>query len=1025
MPIKRFDLRFGLVLACFALSGFAGLLYETTWTREFSFVFGTSGLAVSTVLAAYMGGLALGSSLAGRYVDRIRRPVLAYGLLELGIALSALAVPWAIASARTLHVGLLRGVTDPGSRGALALYLATSFVILCVPTTFMGATLPLLARHAVRSDEQVGPRIGALYSINTAGAIFGTLVTAFILMPELGLRKTVYVGATLNGIVFLGAWALSRSDRGPGLSDTQRSATEVRVPSESSASTSLSFAQRLVLAMACAAGIASFTYEVMWVRLLEHMLGGSVYAFAAMLGSFLIGIAGGGAFAARFAKTRDHALPGLALTQLLAAGLSLLAYRGVALMPGWLGDRSVFGDVSGLIGTATVGALVLLPSTLCIGAMFPFAVRALAPDADTSAGMSARVYTWNTLGAIVGSISTGFFLLPLLGFAGTVAFAALLNLAVAATAWTLSEKRPRSLAAIFAGIVLLALVFPPQTPWSLLRTMPLDPAADIHDDDKHVLFHAIGRSASVLAVQTESGIRIRTNGMPESNIDVVGERPGRIATGRWLGVVPALAPNQIDRMLVIGLGGSVALEAIPLMVKQIEVVELEPEVVAANRAVDHLRVTDVAADKRIVVKLGDARSVLELSGEPFDAIVSQPSHAWTSGSSHLYTRDFFERVRGRLAEDGVFVQWLGLPFVDEPLLRSFVATLGSVFPNVRLYRPTWTGALFIASSGPLDLESRFEEIRAKSPEEFRRVGLRDVETLLAALTLDEAGSRAFGAGAPMITDDFNSMATQAPWVKSLPRASFDAMFLPYDPLTSRLEGVRPTRIVDAFFNLNRLDYASAWVRKLPKGPTRTLAQGRVAEMKSRLDSAIRRYRSIPDGTAEATQARWALARLSKSRFGTSDPSAISDFDFPSGTPQALIVEVWRALEAQDLASVMARDSALAVIDNDDVTYTDAARARIEWRLLTPTAEHGREALELIDRLEALWTIERLVDRAYAAALAGNEFAARDSLRELTLPPAALAPASVTRLRAAYELIPRTEANSEELDWLGDTLDLME
>ena len=217
------DLRFLLLLVCFFVSGFAALLYQTAWTREFAFLFGTSELAVVAVLAAYMGGLALGAAVASRIVGRLTRPVLAYGLLELGIAVGALCVPVLIRAVQALYIALAGGLDAPPEAMALTtaiFHLFGSFVVLVPCTALMGATLPLLARYAVSEDAQVGPRIGVLYAINTFGAIAGTLVAAFYFLPAFGLRYTVYIGIFGNAIVFVAAAALARGIAGMPAEDT-------------------------------------------------------------------------------------------------------------------------------------------------------------------------------------------------------------------------------------------------------------------------------------------------------------------------------------------------------------------------------------------------------------------------------------------------------------------------------------------------------------------------------------------------------------------------------------------------------------------------------------------------------------------------------------------------------------------------------------------------------------------------------------------------------------------------------------
>ncbi|MEO1913756.1 MAG: spermidine synthase, partial [Myxococcales bacterium] len=297
------DMRFQLLQVCFFVSGFAALLYETAWTREFAFVFGTSELAVIAVLAAYMAGLALGAALAGRWAHRIRRPVFAYGLIELGIGLGALMVPFAIRGLMSVYVNWLGGLDAPPESVGLAtalFHLAGAFLVLVPCTALMGATLPLLARHAVQNNEQVGPRIGYLYSVNTAGAICGAVTAAFFLLPEFGLRQTIYFGALANGLVFGAAALLSRY-----------------APPAEGIRPRRSAGLSPILFLIAISGMVSFAYEVLWVRLLGFVLGGSTAAFATMLASFLIGISLGSAVASRFARASARAGLGFASAQLM------------------------------------------------------------------------------------------------------------------------------------------------------------------------------------------------------------------------------------------------------------------------------------------------------------------------------------------------------------------------------------------------------------------------------------------------------------------------------------------------------------------------------------------------------------------------------------------------------------------------------------------------------------------------------------------------------------------------------------
>jgi spermidine synthase len=1014
-------LRFAVVLVCFFLSGFAGLLYETTWTRQFSFVFGTSGVAVSTVLAAYMGGLAAGARIVDRYLDRIERPVLVYGVLELGIALSALAVPAAIAASLALQARLLSGVIDPSASGAMVFYVGVSLVVLAVPTTLMGATLPLLARHGVRSDAQVGRRIGVLYAINTAGAVVGTLSTAFLLIPELGLQRTVWLGAAVNGLVFVAAVFVSRG------STTRRSAAaegtlEARDESATDFLRPGLRVGRLIPVVALGAGTASFIYEVLWVRLLEHLVGSSVFAFAAMLASFLVGIALGGAIGSRFATTRSRAMRGIVWTQLGAALGSLFAYlvlnelpRGVIL----LGDS---GEMASVFRLAGLAALTLLPSTLCVGALFPLAVRVAAANAEEAGRASARVYSWNTVGSIVGSLAAGFWLLPAFAYGGTLRIAAMLNLSIAGLAWYVDASRSARRGVFVAIVGIATIVLPSATPWRLLRTSPLTRSASTPNDAADVLFTSVGRSASVMVLDTPYGIRVQTNGVPESLILTPGGLMGLTRPARWMGILPSLSKDRIERMMVIGLGGGVILEEIPDHVERVEVIELEPQVVEANRAVATLRARDPLDDPRMRLRIADARRVLSLTTDEFDAIVSQPSHPWTAGASHLYTREFFESVRSRLASDGYFVQWLGLGFVDEPLLQSFVATLAAVFPNVQAYLPNETSLLFVSSVDARDPIEGLDAYLAAPGNLGLQVGMRSAAELRAALVLDDAAARRFSEGAPLITDDDNVMAIRAPLVRYSLVGRISRVLGRFDPLRVAREDVPQWALLRPLLRLERYSQARRVAESIADLPLRRAAETWLESEKTAGFGAGVRLREIAPDSPLYPEASWALARRNQDELARATPGSAELFDRLDPATQ-LVVQGWRLGLLEDWEGLSRLDTVLAEIDPNAPAWEAAQQLRFVWRVQDDEEALVREALEILDG-DPSWTVQRLALRAASAARLGDGDAVLHSMRALegrnprrltrelargalealeTLPPEAVGPEERERLQRFLEI----------------------
>jgi spermidine synthase len=948
------DLRYLLVLLCFLASGFAGLLYQTAWSREFSFVFGTSNLAVATVLAAYMGGLSLGAMLAARFMHRIRRPVLAYGLLELGIAASALAVPVLIRAVSSLYRPLFLSASILPEEGGLAsalFYGAASFAILGIPTTLMGATLPMLARHAVRERSQIGGRIGALYAVNTAGAIAGTIATAFLLLPALGLRATVWVGAALNAAVFAAAALLAR--RAPPL------AAEPARPREPGAPAGA------LLTVAFVSSVASFLYENLWFRLFEHVLGASIYAFSTMLAGFLLGISLGGALAAPLARTRAGSARGLAATQLGAAAFSVGAFLLVDGLPAVASRVNELG-LLGVLARASVAAALLLPSTLCIGASFPFAVRALADRADVAAAASARVYGWNTLGAIVGSLAAGFVVIPALGFERTLVATALLNVFAGALAAAAVRPVAKPALACAAAAALALLFVRPATPWRVVGTAPLgldtwSGATGNQVDPERVVFYAVGRSSTVLLADDADGWRLRTNGLPEATIEKPGVPPGNSATARWLTMLPAFAPAAPRDLLVIGFGGGVAVEQVPVTFERIDVVELEPEVIDASRTVAALRNRDPLADPRLRVLLNDARGALTLTDLRYGAIVSQPSHPWTAGASHLYTRDFFAQVRERLAPGGVFVQWMGLQFVDETLFRTLLATLLDVFPHLRLYQADSASVLFVASAEPLDLERQVEATVRRDPDGFAQLGVRVPEDLAVAFVLDEAGAHALAAGAPLATDDHNLLATHSPRILSRPIGKLDRLLASHDPLFTHAAGLDAAYLVQRLVEREQTARAERLAKSLEDPLQRLLAETELALGRKEPRKAL--------GLAER-----ALALDPSSHRARDRVDALS-FATGAGGP---VAEGRRLREARDWDALARLDAALAGVDARDPSEPEAGLLRIDWRLGAGSAEAAREALALIDRTPSA-NVERLARRALAGARSGSPGVAGRSL----------------------------------------------
>lgn len=965
------------ICACFLISGFAALLYQTAWMRQFSVVFGTSELAIATVLAAYMAGLALGAAIAARYVHKIVRPILYYGVLEGIIAVSAILVPVLLKLASSLYIGVLGGQPEPPDASGLGqplFYLVTTFIVLAIPTTAMGATLPMLTRYAVHTDEQVGSRVGLLYAINTMGAIGGTLTAAFLLLPALGLAWTVYIGAGLNLVVLIIAVFIARkAPLSPKTQDTE--AVLFRINAQSFVRTG----SHWILPIMLLSGAASFTYEVLWTRLLSHTLGGSVTAFATMLASFLGGIALGSAVAARFASNASQALKGFIFTQIMIGVLSLCIYLAFD----WLAPT--FESVGLSIKTVILAIVILFPATFFVGATFPMAVRIITKQADDAPESSAHVYSWNTVGAIVGATVAGFFLIPALKYEGAIKLAVLTNLLLACGACLLISKTPRVFTYTTAVLALAMLLFQPAAPENILRMSPF-----LSGRTGDIVFYDVGRSSTVLVLERESQLYVRNNGLPEASAETKGAPPSLNSQAMLANLPSIIRPNSTD-MMVIGFGGGVVLENAPPNLVSIDAIELEPKIIDANKAISSKRKTDPLADERISIRINDARNALALTDKKYDSIVSQPSHPWTAGASHLFTQEFAQLAEDNLKPDGIFLQWMNADMIDEDLFRSMVKSLLNVFEHVRVYQFEPMVLSLVASNEALNAEENL----ARNAEPFKsnqsfylRQGLTGIDDLAAALIMDESGAERFSIGAKPITDDKNLMATGSARVinseNGLKKSDVEDIWRQYSPLFS-VTGWLNTELG------NSLNYAYISNRikvlgspKLVDALAETIYEIRNPQSLI-LAADIYRENNQEESAQEALLTALEVNPLDhQARYKLIRPYITSG----NPVPENIIAEI---AKLEDSGRVTAQllgpsrrgdnsrgklaDPVLATSKPTDAWYADAVKVRIAWRNAERAAMRqvrARESLNIIDEAIAVVRDADLYGMRFAAAFLAND-----------------------------------------------------
>ena len=963
----RFDRTYAATAACFVLSGVAGLLYQTIWSRQYSLVLGTSEAAVSVVLAVYMLGLALGAAIIPRWMHGAgARPLRLFALLELGIAVCAFAIPPLLALVGDWYVAVAGGLPDPPSAvGALPrLYFALACLLLLVPTMLMGATLPVLAGFAVRSAADTGPRIAGLYAANTLGAAAGALAGGWWLVPDFGLRISTAVAMALNLLVMAGAFAISRGSppRAPHAA-----------PPAATGNTLLADRLRALLPLlGLVSGFVALTYEVLWTRMLSHALGSSLAAFSTMLASFLLGIGLGSLASTRRLSTRGAALA-FAATQVGVAVAAAAAQLWLGRMPTDLAPGAL----------ATRALLAMLPATLFMGAAFPLLIRLLGDRGVDSTLATGRIYAFNTIGAVAGAITAGMWLIPTLSFEGTARLTVALSLAAAVVAlWSLTDVARPMKAAATAAAMAAALLFRPPLPGAIID-------ASLVDDSTagEQRFLAVGRSATVLVKERDDGgFYLRTNGLPEATVRRVGAPPVRHSQ-RWLAALPIAARPEATSMLVVGLGGGVAVEDIPARFKTLDVVELEPRVIDANADFASLRAHDPLADPRLRLIENDARNALVLTDRRYDILVSQPSHPWTSGSANLYSRGFLELARSRLTPDGVLLVWINAQFIDEALLRDIAVTVTAVFPQVRLYRPERMELMFLASAAPLEPErlALLEgSVLQREADYFAGAGINAAEDLAASLTAAGAGMAQLAVGGRLITDDRNQLATDSsPTRGGFTPDTLDRLLREVHAAQSAPGGALAGLPLDAHYLGERLvtlgfaETAAAFAaaRRDETVGIHTFARG--LEAAGRRDDATALRRAASERFPDDAALRFAALRP---RLLDAARAAERGAEPLQGLPDSAraVLEGWRHAADGEWDAVRALEPRLAAARSVDGWHPEATQLRIEWRTRATGDDRmvrAREALQLVDRMIARRPASDLYVLRAAAALSLGDGAA--------------------------------------------------
>ena len=716
------------IYGLFLVSGAAGLIYEVVWARLLKEVFGVTAYAVATVLATYLGGLALGAWLLGSRVDRETHPLRFYGFLELGIAATALFGALLLRFLDPLQdAAAIR--LSPGSPMLLLIRVLLASVVVLPPTFLMGGTLPAVTRAVVADVGNVGRDLSLLYALNTGGAVAGSLGAGFVLIRALGVHPTLWLAAAANVVVGAAALALAA-----------RAEPDVPAGEESAPSGDHGKNPGLLVAVALS-GVVTLALEVIWTRLLILIVGSSTHAFVTMLSAFLVGITLGSAVMRRvIARVREPRRAfGWVQAGIAGSMLATIPLMNALVIQAqqWMFALEARWVALSLARFGIAFLIMLVPTTL-IGMVFPLAGTLRVRGVRSAGGDLGELYGALTLGNIAGAILAAFVLLPLAGMQRGIVLTS--TASVAAAAWAFFPSRRNHLvwlrsAPALAAAVLWAglLVFWHPKPFVSIEEGPTDPVRFYQEglvSTVKVIQRAADASQLVMLVD---GVRI---GQSSAGIDnkqqVLAHLPFLLRPGR--------APT---RVLTIGLGTGIVTGEVAghPVVKEIDSVELSSSVIEGAKQFAAYN-GDVLRNPKVRVIEDDGVHFLKRTPMRYDAIISDgKSRLGQAGNSLFYTRDYYQGARRHLLPGGLMIQWMPLEEVAEDL-RTIVRTFMGVFPCAYLF-VAHDSFFLVGMEDPLalDFSELQRELDAPAVADLRRYGWRHAEEVLSLLVADSASAK--------------------------------------------------------------------------------------------------------------------------------------------------------------------------------------------------------------------------------------------------------------------------------------------
>ena len=767
-----------IVLGLFFCSGACALIYEVLWSKYLALMFGSTIYAQTIVLAVFMGGLALGNRIFGRRAALLRSPLAAYGYLEVTIALYAFFFDNIYRAADSLFVQVGSRLLEKTAL-LMAWKASLSVLLLLGPTILMGGTLPLLAGWLDRQQDDPNRRSARFYSVNSLGAVLGSFLAGFLLVRELGMVAGLQATALVNLLCGLTAAGLGKKEAGRGVPPRREPSDGLQTPRPSEDSVAPPAAMGSSLLPLCIlvalSGGVSMGLEVLASRCVAMIVGASLQAFAIVLISFILGIGIGSAVVAGRRKPWAESAPlWLMLSAALAIGLFVLNIEACAFL--YVAGRAGLAPTPvgflyhqlfvGLISIVVLGC----PAAL-LGAILPLCIRTAAKSEAGLASQVGRLLTWNTLGAVLGVLITGFVLMPALGLRGALATLALF---ITGVALVLALRKREVAVLASAGALAVALLwvgFSGGSNWQqvlgtgVFRLRLHDPTrASFHEltGALDIKFYEDGPDATVSVNRIRSGasdLALRINGKPDASSH------GDLSTQYLLAHLPMLARPQSKEVFLFGLGSGITAGAVLTHpVDRVTIAENCRPIIRASALFNEWN-RHVLDDRRVRLFDEDARTVLKLDSTAYDLIISEPSNPWVAGVGSVFSREFYEIARSRLKEGGVMAQWFHIYEMHDEIVFLVLRTFHTVFPNMEIWESDNGDIILLGSKQPwVSTPDSFRAVfeRPAPRADLEQIGLKSPEMVFLRQLASQRTAFAIPGEGPTQSDFFPILETSAP-----------------------------------------------------------------------------------------------------------------------------------------------------------------------------------------------------------------------------------------------------------------------